>query len=71
MPFDTPDEVLGALYVAHGSQFGRAVIRQALQANLPDEPRAYFDMPTDARGWRTFLQAMEATGPAQRDAVLH
>lgn len=68
--FDTPDEVLGALYVAHGSQFGRAVIRQALQANLPDEPRAYFNMPTDAPGWRTFLQVMEATGLGRSDAVL-
>ena len=66
----TADEVLGALYVAHGSQFGRAVIRRALQTNLPDEPRAYFDLPTDAAGWRRFLQAMEATGPGQSDSVL-
>ncbi|MEM6587814.1 MAG: biliverdin-producing heme oxygenase [Pseudomonadota bacterium] len=71
LPFTTPDEVLGALYVAHGSQFGRAVIRRALQTNLPNEPRAYFDMPTDAKGWRTFLQAMEATDPGKSDAVLH
>ncbi|MEO0372491.1 MAG: biliverdin-producing heme oxygenase [Pseudomonadota bacterium] len=66
----TADEVLGALYVAHGSQFGRAVIRRAVQANLPGEPRAYFDLPTDAAGWRAFLQAMEATDPGQSGAVL-
>ncbi|MEO0772867.1 MAG: biliverdin-producing heme oxygenase [Pseudomonadota bacterium] len=66
----TADEVLGALYVALGSQFGRAVIRKALQTNLPDAPRAYFDMPTDATLWRAFLQTMEATDPGQSDAVL-
>ncbi len=71
LPLTTPDEALGALYVAHGSQFGRAVIRQALQTNLPDEPRTYFDMPTDAQGWRTFLEAMETTDPGRSDAVLH
>ncbi|MEM7732359.1 MAG: biliverdin-producing heme oxygenase [Pseudomonadota bacterium] len=69
--FTMPDQVLGALYVAHGSQFGRAVIRRALQKNLPNAPRAYFDMPTDAKGWRVFLQAMEATGPVHSDALLH
>lgn len=70
LPLRSADEVLGALYVAHGSQFGRAVIRRALQANLPQEPRAYFDMPTDAGAWRSFLQEMEATQPDHSDAIL-
>lgn len=70
LSLDTSQEVLGALYVAHGSQFGRTVIGRALQANLPNAPRTYFSLPPEKLGWRAFLNTMETIADEEAHGLL-
>lgn len=66
-----PPAVLGALYVAHGSQFGRTVIHKALLEHLPTLPHHYFGLPQQPKLWRVFLQAVEATAPEDAQSLLN
>ncbi|MEM9968632.1 MAG: biliverdin-producing heme oxygenase [Pseudomonadota bacterium] len=52
-------EVLGALYVAHGSQFGRQVIGKAVAQSLPQTARHYFGAPNDPTLWRALMGTLQ------------
>lgn len=56
------DELLGALYVAHGSQFGRQVIGEAVAHSLPSVDQRYFAMKSDPDTWRALLTQIENYG---------
>ncbi|MEM9755113.1 MAG: biliverdin-producing heme oxygenase [Pseudomonadota bacterium] len=60
----SPSALLGALYVAHGSQFGGQVIGAALARSLPSLQHRFFSRGTDAALWRRLLSALEALGPS-------
>lgn len=65
------EQLLGALYVAHGSQFGRQVIGQAVAQSLPNASRQYFDMKSGQENWRLLLSRLEneATAPHKLAAI--
>lgn len=46
------DEILGALYVAHGSQFGRQMMAKAVARSLPHAPQTYLSLTSDMARWR-------------------
>lgn len=59
---DSPHQVLGALYVAHGSQFGRQQIRAAIERHSEMATPNYYAMPVDRIGWQTLIDALEQAG---------
>lgn len=62
MTLTTPHQVLGALYVAHGSQFGRQQIRAAIERRSEIPTPNYYAMPVDRAGWQTLIGALEQAG---------
>ncbi|MEL7312499.1 MAG: hypothetical protein AAFN07_13390 [Pseudomonadota bacterium] len=62
LALDSDAAILGALYVAHGAQFGRQQIRgQMLRRGLDAIP-AYYTMSVDRTTWHALLDALEVTG---------
>ncbi|MEO0989401.1 MAG: biliverdin-producing heme oxygenase [Pseudomonadota bacterium] len=62
--------VLGALYVAHGSGFGRQVLAKSVRLSLDEAPRAYMELPADPKRWRSLLAALEHPRPCSEvDAI--
>ncbi|MEM1272262.1 MAG: biliverdin-producing heme oxygenase [Pseudomonadota bacterium] len=65
IPFDyqdDPDFMAGALYVAHGAQFGRKLIAKSVKHSNPNAPVSFFALPADRAVWRQLLQKMERSG---------
>lgn len=71
-PLALPSEhdVLGALYIAHGSQFGRGMIRKKLAQHLPGLKMEYFEMPAQPALWRDLLSTLEASETSDMPALL-
>ncbi len=59
--------VLGALYVAHGAQFGRQVIGRAVGVALPNVRHHYFQAHADTGAWHCLLSTLN-TYPGQAAA---
>ncbi|NNK15684.1 MAG: biliverdin-producing heme oxygenase [Sulfitobacter sp.] len=55
-----PVEILGALYVLHGSGFGARVLNASIARNLPAVPRNYFALGTSPILWRNLKGALQA-----------
>lgn len=55
-----PVEILGALYVLHGSGFGARVLNASIARNLPAVPRNYFALGTSPILWRKLKGALQA-----------
>ena len=54
-----PVEILGALYVLHGSGFGARVLNASVARNLPTAPRAYLAVGTSPDLWRQLKGALQ------------
>ncbi|MEM9317810.1 MAG: hypothetical protein AAGA70_02250 [Pseudomonadota bacterium] len=54
-----PGHVLGALYVAHGSQFGRKVMACAVAKALPGASRKFLSLPSNPQAWRSLLADLQ------------
>jgi len=65
---DAPD-LLGALYVLHGSSFGSAQIVRSLRKRFPDVPEHYF-FQTRKEAWRALMAALEALSPSELDRAV-
>lgn len=57
--------LLGGLYVAHGSAFGRSVFRGAVRCALPDLEHHFLSRRCDIGVWRALLETMEEQGQMQ------
>ncbi|MEO0365796.1 MAG: hypothetical protein AAF265_09915 [Pseudomonadota bacterium] len=62
LDLDSDAAILGALYVAHGSQFGRQQIRAQLIKGGASTLPAYYAMAVDRPTWQALLDALEITG---------
>lgn len=56
---ETPQAVLGALYVLHGAGFGGRTLAVNLQRSLPGAPRRYLSAGTDKELWRELLACLD------------
>lgn len=56
---DTPQAVLGALYVLHGAGFGGRTLAANLKRSLPDAPQRYFSIGTEKELWRELQSCLE------------
>ncbi|MEL6214236.1 MAG: hypothetical protein AAFQ99_01030 [Pseudomonadota bacterium] len=56
------DSLLGALYVAHGAQFGRPQLRAAIEAGASTRLPEYLTLPIDQVAWRRLLTKLEEIG---------
>lgn len=59
LPPHSHGQVLGALYVAHGAQFGRAQMRANIAKVLPTAPNEFFGTRSDPLLWRELTNALE------------
>ena len=59
-----PVEMLGALYVAHGAQFGRRQLAQCLTRAAFGPVPAYYRCPPDLATWRALADLLEMAGAA-------
>lgn len=53
------NHVLGALYVAHGSQFGRQVMAKAVARSLPFASKAYLSLQTNMTNWHALENVLD------------
>ncbi|MEM6819824.1 MAG: biliverdin-producing heme oxygenase [Pseudomonadota bacterium] len=60
--YQNADALLGALYVAHGAQFGRQQLRNAIEAGESKPLPEYFTLPIDQAAWRRLLTELEENG---------
>ncbi|WP_299729339.1 biliverdin-producing heme oxygenase [uncultured Tateyamaria sp.] len=56
------EELLGALYVAHGAAFGRNSMRANVASQLPELPHHFLNLPTQSNRWRSLKENLERTG---------
>lgn len=61
-------QLLGGLYVAHGSAFGKRVFGKIVQSALPDHSHCFVRQSADLGLWRALLHTIEAQG-AQKKTV--
>ncbi|MEO1327355.1 MAG: biliverdin-producing heme oxygenase [Pseudomonadota bacterium] len=62
LDYTDADALLGALYVAHGAQFGRQQLRTAIEAGESTRLPEYFTLPIDQVAWRRLLTELEENG---------
>lgn len=60
--FEDASQVLGALYAAHGAQFGASVIAKKLRRSLPTLPHHYFTMGGNTALWSDLTAQLETQG---------
>ena len=56
------EELLGALYVAHGAAFGRNSMRANVASQLPELPHHFLNLPMQSNRWRSLKENLERTG---------
>ncbi|ARE41974.1 hypothetical protein RGUI_3833 [Rhodovulum sp. P5] len=57
--YPTPEDVLGALYVAHGANYGRSQFRKTVSVALPDARRRFIEMKTAPEIWRALVETLD------------
>lgn len=65
--FSTTSEILGALYVLHGSRFGAQVLAKNIMTILPAAPVAYFLSSPSKTQWRNLLSSLETNGKSETE----
>ncbi len=56
---DGPVELLGALYVLHGSGFGATILNRNVRRVLPDAPRHFLGSGTARESWQQLILELE------------
>lgn len=58
LALESSAELLGALYVIHGSALGAAILAKAAKAVLPDAPASFF-LPPNPKTWQDLCALLE------------
>ncbi|ASJ75684.1 biliverdin-producing heme oxygenase [Granulosicoccus antarcticus] len=56
---EEPAELLGALYVLHGSSFGASILNKNVRRVLPDAPRHFLGSGTTRESWQQLINELE------------
>lgn len=59
LPIDSPQKLLGALYVLHGSSFGATILDRNVRQVLPEAPRHFLGARMAREQWQCLNQELE------------